>query len=79
MTVLAWAVVNVSVAKIGVLNVLQTRVVPVGIVPVCGKVVRFTDVAGQILLAEVGVTEGGIVPATQTDITFTFVLHAAEA
>ena len=66
MTALAWAVVKVSVAKIGVLNVLQTRVVPVGTVPVCGKVVRLTDVAGQILLAEVGVTEGAVVPATQT-------------
>ena len=58
--------VSVSAAVVGVLCVLQIKVVPVGTVTVCGKVVRFTDVAGQILLAEVGVTEGGVVPATQT-------------
>ena len=76
---LACAVVKVSVASVAAAFVLHTRVVPVGVVPVLGRFVKLRVVVGQELLAVVGVTEGGVVPATQPCITVTFVLHGAVA
>ena len=62
------AVVSVSAAEVGVLWVLQMRLAPLGVVLLMGRLVKSTVVAGQLLVAVVGVTAGAVVPATQGGI-----------
>ena len=65
---LAWAVVSVSDAEVGVLCVLHIRLAPLGVVLLRAKLVKSTVAVGQLLVAVVGVRAGAVVPATQGGI-----------
>ena len=69
--------VNVSLAVVGGLCVLQTKVVPAGFVPVFANDAKFTVVVGQVLLNVGAVMAGAVVPAKHDIAQFPCASNAA--